>query len=71
VQVSRGFSDSEGSDGTPTSPVLRRPPSRDRRMSPPPASDAETATCGSASAPAAKANVSEDERVEAIPSPAR
>jgi hypothetical protein len=40
-------------------------------MSPPPASDAEAATGGSTLAPATKANVSEDERVEAIPSPAR
>jgi hypothetical protein len=40
VQVARGFSDSEGSDGTPTSPVLRHALPRGRRMSPPPASDA-------------------------------
>jgi hypothetical protein len=40
-------------------------------MSPPPASDAEAATGGSASVPAAKAIVSEDERVEAVPSPVR
>jgi hypothetical protein len=48
VQVGHGFSDSEGSDGTPTSPVLQRAASRGRRMSPPPASDAEAATGGSA-----------------------
>ena len=40
-------------------------------MSPPPASDAEATTGGSSSAPAAGANVSGDERVEAIPSLAR
>jgi hypothetical protein len=71
AQVGRGFLDSDGSDGTPTSPVLRRASSRGRRMSPPPASDAEAAMGGSASAPAAKANVAEDERVEAVPSPVR
>ncbi len=71
VQVGNGFSDNEGSDGTPTSPVLRRAASRGRRMSPPPASDAEAATGGSVSAPAAGANVAEDERVDAVPSPVR
>ena len=40
-------------------------------MSPPPASDAEAVTGGSASAPAAGANVSRDERVEVIPLPTR
>nr|ABF95614.1 hypothetical protein LOC_Os03g20060 [Oryza sativa Japonica Group] len=71
VQVGNGFSDNEGSDGTPTSPVLRRAASRGRRMSPPPASDAEAATGGSVSAPAAGANVAKDERVDAVPSPVR
>nr|ABA97414.1 Transposable element protein, putative, Transposase_28 [Oryza sativa Japonica Group] len=54
VQVARGFSNSEGSDGTPTSPILQHGPPRGRRMSPPPASDAEAAMGGSASALAAK-----------------
>jgi hypothetical protein len=71
VQVGHGFSDSEGSDGTPTSPVLRRTTSCGRRMSPPPASDAEAATGGSAYASAAGANVTEDERVDVVPSPIR
>uniref|UniRef100_A0A0E0DAY3 Uncharacterized protein n=1 Tax=Oryza meridionalis TaxID=40149 RepID=A0A0E0DAY3_9ORYZ len=38
--------------------------------SPPPAGDAKAATGGSASAPAAGANAPQDERAEAIPSPA-
>jgi hypothetical protein len=71
VQVARGFSNSEGSDGMPTSLILQHGPPRGRRMSPPPASDAEAAMGGSASALATKVNVSGDERVEAIPSPAR
>nr|AAX95296.1 Putative gypsy type transposon, putative [Oryza sativa Japonica Group]ABA92635.1 retrotransposon protein, putative, Ty3-gypsy subclass [Oryza sativa Japonica Group] len=71
VQVGHGFSDSEGSDGTTTSPVLRRATSRGRRMSLPPASDAEAATGRSASAPDAGANVAEDEWVDAVPSPIR
>jgi hypothetical protein len=71
VQVGHGFSDSEGSDGTPTSPVLRRATSRGRRMSLPPASDAEAATGGSASAPATGANVAEDERVDVVALPIR
>uniref|UniRef100_A0A0E0D2M6 Uncharacterized protein n=1 Tax=Oryza meridionalis TaxID=40149 RepID=A0A0E0D2M6_9ORYZ len=40
-------------------------------MSPPPASDAEAARGGSASAPAAGANVAEDEQVDVVPSPIR
>uniref|UniRef100_A0A0D9ZIK1 Uncharacterized protein n=1 Tax=Oryza glumipatula TaxID=40148 RepID=A0A0D9ZIK1_9ORYZ len=71
VQVGHGFSDSEGSDGTPTSPVLQRAEFRGRRMSPPPASDAEAATGGSASAPAAGTNLAEGERIVVVPSPIR
>jgi hypothetical protein len=40
-------------------------------MSPPPASDAEAVTGGSVSSPGAGANVAEDERVDAVPSPVR
>uniref|UniRef100_A0A0E0CK64 Uncharacterized protein n=1 Tax=Oryza meridionalis TaxID=40149 RepID=A0A0E0CK64_9ORYZ len=69
VLIGRAFSDSEGSDGTPTLPVLQRGP-RGGRASPPPASDAEAATGGSASAPAVRANISQDERVELVPLPA-
>uniref|UniRef100_A0A0E0QPK4 Uncharacterized protein n=1 Tax=Oryza rufipogon TaxID=4529 RepID=A0A0E0QPK4_ORYRU len=71
VQVGHGFLDSEGSDGTPTSSVLRRATFRGRRMSPSPASNAEAETGGSASTPAAGSNVAEDERVDAVPSPIR
>jgi hypothetical protein len=71
VQAGHGFLDSEGSDGTPTSPVLQRVASRGRRMSPPPASDAEAATGGSASAPAARTNLAEGERIDVVPSPIR
>lgn len=53
VQIAASFSNSEASsDGTPTSPVLRRAGPR-RRRSPPPASDAEAPTGGNVSAPAA------------------
>uniref|UniRef100_A0A0E0F571 Uncharacterized protein n=1 Tax=Oryza meridionalis TaxID=40149 RepID=A0A0E0F571_9ORYZ len=67
VQVTPSFSDSEESDSTPTSPALWRAPPQGRRLSPPPASDAEVSTGGSASAPAVGANVFGGERVEVVP----
>uniref|UniRef100_A0A0E0F4F6 Uncharacterized protein n=1 Tax=Oryza meridionalis TaxID=40149 RepID=A0A0E0F4F6_9ORYZ len=71
VSVARGKKKKgKGSDGTPTSPVLRRGP-RVGRASPPPSSDVKAATGRSASAPAVGANISQDEWVEVVPSPAR
>lgn len=78
VQIAGGFSASEASsDGTPTSPALRRVVPRRRCLSPPPTSDAEAPTRGSASAPAAapvgaiesaEANISGADRVDTAPS---
>jgi hypothetical protein len=62
VQVARGFLDSEETDGTPTSPAQWRVPPWGKRLSPPPASDAEAPTGGSASAPAVGANISGGDR---------
>lgn len=81
VRGAGGFSDSEvSSDGMPTSPAPRRSIPRRRRLSPPPASDADAPTGGSASATAvaptgtlqpAAANVSGADGASTLPSASR